>query len=267
MDNYRTPGGTKTNSGGTAIRTAESTIEPNAAGTVNTMTDSWKGVSDAAESSTRTMRILIVDDHPIVRQGLALLIANEPDLEVCGEAADAAEAIQLLTTARPDLIVVDISLHSGNGIELIKQIKARDEHARMLVSSMHDEALFAERALRAGAMGYVNKAEATEKVLEAIRQVLRGKIYLSPRMTERMLCRAVGSEENLESSPIDTLSDRELEVFELIGQGLTTRQIANKLHLSPKTVETYRENIKSKLNLTNATELTRHAVQWTLENH
>ena len=219
----------------------------------------------AADSTGKT-RILIVDDHPIVRQGLSLLIANEPDLEVCGEAADSGEAVRQLTATRPDLIVVDISLHSGNGIELIKQIRSRDPNVKMLVSSMHDESLFAERALRAGAMGYINKAEATDKVVEAIRQVVRGKIYLSPRMTERMLCRAIGTEESLETSPIDNLSDRELEVFELIGQGLTTRQIANKLHLSPKTVETYRENIKSKLNLSNATELTRHAVQWTLEN-
>jgi DNA-binding NarL/FixJ family response regulator len=219
-----------------------------------------------ADSSGKT-RILIVDDHPIVRQGLTLLIANEPDLEVCGEAADSGEAVRQLTASRPDLIVVDISLHSGNGIELIKQIRSRDPNVKMLVSSMHDESLFAERALRAGAMGYINKAEATDKVVEAIRQVIRGKIYLSPRMTERMLCRAIGTEESLDHSPIDSLSDRELEVFELIGQGLTTRQIANKLHLSPKTVETYRENIKSKLNLANATELTRHAVQWTLENN
>ena len=220
-----------------------------------------------ADLGGRSAKIMIVDDHPIVRQGLAQLIANEPGLEVCAEAADAGEALNKLAESRPDLIIVDISLNSGNGIELIKQIKSRDEHVRMLVSSMHDESLFAERALRAGAQGYINKAETTDKVFDAIHQVLQGKIYLSPRMTDRMLCRAIGSEEHLTGSPIDTLSDRELEVFELIGQGLTTRQIAAKLHLSPKTVETYRENIKSKLNLNNATELTRHAVQWTLENN
>ena len=217
------------------------------------------------EGSRRPARIMVVDDHPIVRQGLTQLISSEQGLEVCAEASDAAEALKLLAETRPDLIIVDISLNSGNGIELIKQIKVRDENVRMLVSSMHDESLFAERALRAGAMGYINKAETTDKVFDAIRQVLAGKIYLSARMTDRMLCRAIGSEEHLSGSPIDSLSDRELEVFELIGQGLTTRQIAAKLHLSPKTVETYRENIKSKLNLNNATELTRHAVQWTLE--
>ena len=222
--------------------------------------------SAANGSGGKTARILIVDDHPIVRQGLSQLISQEQGLEVCGEAADASEALRMLAERQPDLVIVDISLSSGNGIELIKQIKSRDERVRMLVSSMHDESLFAERALRAGAMGYINKGEPTDKMFEAIHQVLGGKIYLSARMTDRMLCRAIGTEEAFTGSPIDHLSDRELEVFELIGQGLTTRQIAAKLHLSPKTVETYRENIKSKLNLSNATELTRHAVQWTLEN-
>ena len=229
--------------------------------------DAAAATNAASDTHGRSARIMIVDDHPIVRQGLAQLIGSETGLEVCGEASDAAEALRLLAETRPDLIIVDISLNSGNGIELIKQIKVRDENVRMLVSSMHDESLFAERALRAGAMGYINKAETTDKVFDAIHQVLAGKIYLSARMTDRMLCRAIGSEEHMTGSPIDSLSDRELEVFELIGQGLTTRQIAAKLHLSPKTVETYRENIKSKLNLNNATELTRHAVQWTLESN
>lgn len=242
--------------------------------TANAATRAQGSRTDAAPSSgvsnegqRRSARIMVVDDHPIVRQGLSQLIGSEPGLEVCGEASDAAEALKLLAETKPDLIIVDISLNSGNGIELIKQIKVRDENVRMLVSSMHDESLFAERALRAGAMGYINKAETTDKVFDAIHQVLAGKIYLSARMTDRMLCRAIGSEEHMTGSPIDSLSDRELEVFELIGQGLTTRQIAAKLHLSPKTVETYRENIKSKLNLNNATELTRHAVQWTLESN
>ena len=229
-------------------------------------TGSGVDARSAAGNASGRARIAIVDDHPIVRQGLSQLIAQHPGLEVCGEAADAVEALQMVSEKRPDLIIVDISLSSGNGIELIKQIKARDDRVKMLVSSMHDESLFAERALRAGAMGYINKGEATEKVFEAIHQVLGGKIYLSPRMTDRMLCRAIGTDDALAGSPIDSLSDRELEVFELIGQGLTTRQIASKLELSPKTVETYRENIKSKLNLSNATELTRHAVQWTLES-
>lgn len=216
---------------------------------------------------TRTTRVLIVDDHPIVRRGLAELISDEPDLEICGEAADSTEALRLIDSARPDLIVIDISLQNGNGIELIKQIKARDQGIKMLVSSMHDESLFAERALRAGALGYVNKAEAAENIVEAIRVVLSGKVYVSSRLADRMLHRLVGGDENLERSAIDSLSDRELEVFEFIGKGQTTRQIAMKLHLSPKTVESHRENIKRKLNLANATELTRYAVEWVLENN
>lgn len=216
---------------------------------------------------TRTTRVLIVDDHPIVRRGLAELISDEPDLEICGEAADSTEALRLIDSVRPDLIVIDISLQNGNGIELIKQIKARDQGIKMLVSSMHDESLFAERALRAGALGYVNKAEAAESIVEAIRVVLSGKVYVSSRLADRMLHRLVGGDENLERSAIDSLSDRELEVFEFIGKGQTTRQIAMKLHLSPKTVESHRENIKRKLNLANATELTRYAVEWVLENN
>jgi DNA-binding NarL/FixJ family response regulator len=214
----------------------------------------------------RPIRIMIVDDHPIVRQGMALLIGKSPSMEICAEADGMSEAIQRFIQTQPDLVIADISLNDGSGIELIKEIVAIKHDCRILVSSMHDESLFAERALRAGAMGYISKEEATETVIDAIQQVLRGKIYLSPRMTERMLSRALGAGDELTSSPIDGLSDRELEVFELIGHGITTRQIAAKLDLSPKTVETYRENIKTKLNLSNATELTRHAVQWVLED-
>ena len=166
---------------------------------------------------------------------------------------------------QPHVVIVDISLKSGHGIDLIEQIKAKDEHIRMLVSSIHDECLFAERALRAGAMGYINKQEATEKVIDAIRQVIRGDIYLSPRMSNRLLHTVVGGD-RLEQNPIEGLSNRELEVFEMIGQGLTTKQIAGKLHLSPKTIETHREKIKMKLNLANSTELSHRAVQWVLEN-
>jgi DNA-binding NarL/FixJ family response regulator len=210
-------------------------------------------------------RILIVDDHPIVRQGLRLLIDAQPDLTVCGEAQGLSQAMQLYRDAKPDLLVVDISLENGNGIELIKELIAQNDRQRVLVCSMHDETLFAERCLRAGAKGYVNKEEATEQLVEAIRRVASGRVYLSARMTDRMLCRQVGSGEESPRSAIESLSDRELEVFEQIGHGVTTRQIAEKLHLSPKTVETYRENIKHKLNLSNASELTQHAVQWVLE--
>lgn len=210
-------------------------------------------------------RVLIVDDHPIVCRGLRELLADEPDLEVCGEAGDVPEAMRQLDAARPDVVVIDLSLKGGHGIELIKMIKARDDRIRMLVSSMHDESLFAERVLRAGAMGYISKQEAADKIIDALRQVLRGEIYLSSRMTRRILQRAVVGKP-VEHDPIENFSNRELEIFEMIGQGLGTKQIASKLHLSHKTVETHRENIKSKLNLANSTELGRRATQWVLEN-
>ncbi len=216
-------------------------------------------------TSLTKRRILIVDDHPLVRRGLADLIAGEPDLEVCGEAADAAEALQKVAATQPHLVVVDISLRSGHGLELIEEIKARFGHVKMLVSSVHDETLFAERALRAGAMGYVNKQEATETVIRAIHQVFRGEIYLSGNMANRLLRTVVGGEP-LGDDPIKGLSNRELEVFEMIGRGLTTRQIAEKLHLSPKTIETHREKIKSKLSLASGTELSHRAMQWVMES-
>jgi DNA-binding NarL/FixJ family response regulator len=213
-------------------------------------------------------RILIVDDHPIVRRGLAELIADQPDLRICGEAADSSEALKQAELTSPDLAIVDISLKQSSGIELVKQLKARYEgRLKILVSSIHDESLFAERVLRAGAMGYINKEEATDKVIEAIRRVLRGEIYLSLRMTDRVLHRAAGRAEGLQRSPMDQLTDREIEVFDLIGQALTTRQIARRLHLSPKTVQTHRENLKTKLNLKNSAELIRHAIQDVLERN
>ena len=220
---------------------------------------------NASAPAAQSARILIVDDHPVVRRGLAELIADEPDMEVFGEAATGAEALKCLDDLQPDVVIVDISLKDSHGIELIKQIKARDDQVKMLVWSMHDESLYAERALRAGAMGYLNKEEPIDRVIEAIRQVLRGHVHLSSKMVEKLLHRAVSGSEPHERSNIETLSDRELEVFELIGQGLTTREIAKKLHLSIKTIETYRENVKSKLDLKTGGELTRHAVQWALE--
>jgi DNA-binding NarL/FixJ family response regulator len=217
-------------------------------------------------TSGARIKILIVDDHPIVREGLAARIARQSDLTVCGEAEDVADALDLVKTTQPDLAIIDLSLKSGQGLDLIKRIHASSPNTKALVSSMYDESLYAERALRAGALGYVNKQEMSEKIIEAIRQVLDGKIYLSPRMTERFLQRAVGSPPQLGKSPIETLTDRELEIFKLIGKGKTTRQIAADLHLSIKTVETHRENIKSKLNIVNAAELSREAVQWVMEN-
>lgn len=217
------------------------------------------------QSNLQAARILIVEDHPVVRRGLVELINAEPDLKVCGEADDAPAAVQLLGQTHPDLVMIDISLKRGNGIDLVKQIKARDSQVKLLVTSVHDESLYAERALRAGAMGYVNKSEPIPTILNAIRQVLRGRIFLSMPMVNRML--QSPTPEAIEESPISSLSDRELQVFELISRGLTTREIASKLLLSIKTIETHRDHIRMKLKLKNSTELIHHAVQWFLESN
>lgn len=214
---------------------------------------------------TKRARIMIVDDHPTLRRGLMALIQDEPDLEVCGEAEQTDEAVRMVEELHPDVMLVDLSLKQGTGLELIERVKAMDKGVKMLVASMHEESLYAERVLRAGAMGYINKQETIDKLIEAIRQILRGQIYLSERMTERVLHR-VSDGEKLEDDPISRLSNRELEVFQMIGQGMTTKQIAEKLSLSPKTVETHREKIKTKLNLKNGTEVNLHAIQWVLEN-
>src|SRR5688500_12116434 len=207
-------------------------------------------------------RILLVDDHPIVRQGLAEMIDQQRDLQVCGTAEDVHKALEVLEKLRPDLVIADISLKGSNGIELLKNIKVRYPRTLVLVLSMHDESLYAVRALRAGAAGYIMKQEATEKVLTAIRQVLSGEIYLSERMEKKMMHQLVGGRSARTGSPIEDLSDRELEVFGLIGQGHGTRQIAEELHLSIKTIESHRAHINEKLNLRNATELVQHAIQW-----
>jgi DNA-binding NarL/FixJ family response regulator len=219
------------------------------------------------DKAAKRARILIVDDHPAVREALAIRIGRQIDLEVCGEAADIGDALRLLADAQPDVAVVDISLKAGNGIDLIKRIKNRNDHVRILVWSMHSESLYAERALRAGALGYVNKDQATDRIVEAIRRVLAGKVYLSEATAERMLQRAVGGVcEEVTRSPLDVLADRELEVFRLIGGGMKTGEIAKRLHLSVKTVETYRDRIRQKLDLSDGTKLTHYATQWVLEN-
>ena len=210
-------------------------------------------------------RVLIVDDHPFMRRGLAQTINDQPGLEVCGEAGSIAEALQIMETCRPHLAVVDISLGDESGIELVQTIRAKWPEIKILVSSMHDETLFAERALRAGALGYVNKGEPPNIFVAALQRVNAGQIYLSGRMTNRLLDQVVTDKAEVSRSPIETLSNREIEVFEMIGKGMATKQIAAKLGLSPKTIETYREHIKQKFNLKNSTELTRNAVQWVLE--
>jgi len=205
-------------------------------------------------------KVLIVDDHPIVRQGLSELINHEKDLTVCGQAEDATEAMIAIRSAMPDVAVVDISLKEKNGIELIKDLKNQYPDLPILVLSMHDESLYAERALRAGARGYIMKHEATDKVITGIRAVLNGQIFVSDKMATRMVYKLVGGASA--GSAIDNLSDRELEVFSLIGKGLGTRQIAEKLYLSIKTIETYRSHIKEKLGLASAGELLQYAIQW-----
>jgi DNA-binding NarL/FixJ family response regulator len=212
-------------------------------------------------------RVLIVDDHPAVREGLAIRLTRQPGLEVCGEADDEGQALKLVATTDPDIVIVDISLKSGSGIDLIKRIRQRDESIRMLVWSMHPDSLYAERAMRAGAMGYINKEQATDSIVEAIRRVLAGKIYLSESISDRMLHRAVGGDAGaLERSPVESLSDRELEALQLVGRGLDRRQMARQMHVSPKTVETYLARIKDKLGLESGRQLVQFAIQWVLDN-
>lgn len=211
-----------------------------------------------------TARILLVDDHPLVREGLTLRISRQPNLSVCGEASTLAEALQQFEQHRPDLVIVDITLKDGNGLDLIQRLKSREPAVRILVLSMHDESVYAERALRAGALGYINKQEARELVIDAILRVLEGKLYLSPAAQERLLTVASRGPEELLRPAVSTLTNRELEVFEAIGRGLTTSEIAKQLHLSIKTVETHRQRVKTKLNLTTSAELAREAVQWVL---
>ena len=217
--------------------------------------------------NTKRSRVLIVDDHPAVREALSLRIGLQRDLEVCGEAADMGEALRLVAETRPHLAVVDIKLKTSDGIDLIKRIKGRYDYVRILVWSAHSEALYADRALRAGAQGYVNKDQATDRIIEAIRRVLEGKVWLSEAMTERMLQRTVGGgRDEMTRSPLNVLADRELEVFRLIGEGVKTAEIAERLHLSIKTVETYRDRIRQKLELDDGTKLARYATEWVLEN-
>ncbi len=218
-------------------------------------------------TTTATMkksRVFVVDDHPIVRQGLALLVNREPDLMVCGEAEDAPSAMNAVLAAVPDILVVDISLNGPDGLDLLKDMKARLPSLPVLILSMHDESIYAERALRAGAQGYIMKQEATEKVLVALRRILAGEIYVSDRIANRMLQRFIGKGNVAGPSSVANLTDRELEVFRLIGEGHSTRRIAEELHLSIKTVESYQAHIKEKLALRSARELVQHAIQWTV---
>jgi DNA-binding NarL/FixJ family response regulator len=226
------------------------------------MQEGGMAMPEQHEATPKRARVLIVDDHPIVRQGLAQMLGQEADLTVCGEAEEAQRALEAVATLRPDLVLVDISLKGSNGLDLIKSLRAYDSSLPILVVSMHDELLYAERVLRAGAQGYIMKQEATNTMMGAIRRVLQGEIYVSEKMTTTIL-RKVSRFPDPSGSPIERLSDRELEVFQLIGQGHGTRQIAQMLHLSVKTVESHRARILDKLQLQNAAELMRHAMRWT----
>jgi len=206
--------------------------------------------------------ILIVDDHPIVRQGLSEIINHENDLEVTGTAEDVRQAMQAIASLDPDLVLVDISLKDASGLELIKDIKVNYPDLPVLTLSMHDETLYAERALRAGAKGYIMKHQATENIINAIRKVLSGQIYVSAKMTEKMMSKLISTGNEPQQSPLDLLSDRELEVFLLIGQGFSTRQISEQLYLSVKTIETYRSHIKEKLGFGDTSEMLQYAISW-----
>jgi|ERR1035438_1634735 DNA-binding NarL/FixJ family response regulator len=213
---------------------------------------------------TKKCRVLLVDDHPIVRQGLALLIDREADLLVCGEAEGAHTAFHAIETLKPDIVVLDISLSGPDGLDVLKEIRMKTSVLPVLILSMHDESIYAERAMRAGANGYIMKQEATEKVLIAIRRILQGDVYLSDRLTNTMLQQFVRGTAPSKGSPLVSLTDRELEVFRLIGEGHGTRRIADELHLSVKTIESYQAHIKEKLALRNARELVQHAIEWTV---
>ncbi len=217
-----------------------------------------------ASVQTKKCRVLLVDDHPIVRQGLGLLIDREEDLSVCGEAEGAHSAFHAIEALRPDIVVLDISLSGPDGLDVLKEIRMKTGSLPVLILSMHDESIYAERAMRAGANGYIMKQEATEKVLVAIRRILQGDVYLSDRLTNTMLQQYVRGASPTKSSPLLNLTDRELEVFRLIGEGHGTRQIADELHLSVKTIESYQAHIKEKLALRNARELVQHAIEWTV---
>lgn len=219
---------------------------------------------DASHGRYGKRRVLIVDDHPLVRRGVGSLIALQPDLELCGEAADACEALRMIKATCPHVVVVDLSLGRGHGLELIEQLRQTHKGAKAVVYSMHDEELYAQRALRAGAMAYVPKHEPPERLLEAIREVLAGRISLSPAIAGRLLQSVVGAEP-CNGGPLHEFSNRELQVFDLIGQGMATKEIARRLHLSCKTIESHREKIKMKLAVSNGAELNQRAVQWVLE--
>lgn len=218
------------------------------------------------EVKTTKQRVFVVDDHPMVRERLAQLVNFEPDLEVCGEAEDSKQALERIAATNPDITVVDLALKDAQGLELVRELRQQFPKLPILVLSMHDETLYAERALRAGAKGYITKQAASQHDMTAIRRVLSGDVYVSEQMASRVLQRITRGAKAAMDSPLEVLSDRELEVFQQIGRGLGTREIAEVLHVRTKTVESYRSRIKEKLRLTNSTQVLQHAIRW-VEDH
>ncbi len=214
------------------------------------------------KANEKKTQVLIVDDHPVIRDGLVTIINHEPDLNVCGQAGDAYTALKAVAELKPDVVVTDISLKSSDGIELTKNIKARYPKLPVIILSVHDESLYAERALLAGAKAYLMKDKVSENIIKAIRMVLTGEIYVSDAILKKFLHKIAGDKAGTTKTPIESLSDREFEVFRLIGEGLKASQIAEQLHLSIKTIETYRTRLKEKLDLVNASELLKYSIRW-----
>jgi len=214
------------------------------------------------KTNEKRIQVLIVDDHPVVRDGLTTIINHEQDLNVCGEAEDAYQALKAITESKPDVVIVDVFLKNSDGIELTKSIKAQNPELLVIVLSVHDESVYAERALRAGARAYLMKDAASENIIKAIRTVLNGEIYVSNEISKKFLHKIAGDKAGKTKTPIENLSDRELEIFRLIGEGFKASQIAKQLHLSVKTIETYRLRMKEKLNLPNAAELLQYSIKW-----
>jgi DNA-binding NarL/FixJ family response regulator len=231
--------------------------------TASPVADPLVAPAPASEPVAGSIRILLVDDHPLMRHGMKTLIEQQPRFVVCGETDSAPRALDLASKLQPDLAIVDITLKSTNGIELTKGLRSQIPSMRVLIVSMHNEDVYAERALRAGAMGYLMKEEASEKIISAIEQIMKGEIYLGEGVKGRMLHRFVKHRTDVLVSPMDKLSDREMEVFQLLGNGYATREIANLLNLSVKTIDSYREHLKEKLGLGTGSDLLRHAIQWT----
>jgi DNA-binding NarL/FixJ family response regulator len=216
----------------------------------------------AITAESKFTHIVLVDDHPLMREGLAEVLRREPDLQVCGEAEDRAQALAVIKATKPDLAIVDLALKQSHGLELVKDLTTLYPKLRTLVVSMHDEFVNAERAIRAGASGYITKQEATTKILQAVRCVLSGQVYLSERAALQIATKAAGRSRSGSGLTVDGLTDRELQVFEMVGRGLSTRQIAEQLNLDVSTIETYRARIKEKLNLRDSVELLQNAIRW-----